>query len=57
MNYMSISPTASSSSSNAVISDDDDEKKSADQEQMSQVTHGKKAANASFCVFLSLLLS
>jgi len=53
---MSISPTASSSSSNAVISDDD-EKKSADQEQMSQVTHGKKAANASFCVFLSLLLS
>jgi len=31
--------SASSSSSNAVISDDD-EKKSADQEQMSQVTHG-----------------
>ena len=51
MNYMSISPTASSSSSNAVISDDDDEKKSADQEEMSQVTHGKKAANASLCAF------
>ncbi|PAN14215.1 hypothetical protein PAHAL_2G391800 [Panicum hallii] len=32
--------SAGGSSSNAVISDDDDEKKSADQEQMSQVTHG-----------------